>query len=806
MSSFRKRLLVLIIGLVVVTQTVTLAAVLASTAHNVEARAAEQLRSGSSFVQQLIRFRGSQLANGVAVLATDFGFREAVASGDVPTILSAARNNAQRIGADIVLLLDTRGALVTSTAPEVIDNHTSLASLLRNAQGRHDQPSFMMFGERSYQLFLAPVRTPETIAWIAMGFVVDDVLAQRIHDLAGAQVVLVSHGPDNATHVASTLPSAKQSASTFLPAGRQTDGPGFSAKDSDEPNVVKLAGTLYLGFSQRLEAHGDPVDVTLLKPMSEVLTPYQDVRDALLAIDGIALVLAAVIGTLLGRSATRPIGDLVLAAQRIQQGQYETAVEVSGGDEFRSLAATFNAMQRNIAERESDIKHHLYHDSLTGLPNRAKAENQLEQLLSGSKRPSSFTLILIDLRNVHDINASLGHHVGDDVLREAARRLRQNAHTADTVARLGETQFLIIALDCRGERAPLYAEQLTGVVRTGFHLSGISLDLHVACGVCVYPDHGESAATLLRRAQIALEDSTEARSRVAVYRTGSDEDHRRRLTLITDLRTAIDRDGLSLVYQPKVTMATRSVKSLEALVRWTHPQLGPISPGEFVPLAEATGGSRRLTSWVLKAAIGQMGQWREAGLEVDVAVNLSAPDILDPDLGDEILYLLRSRRVEPTALLLEITESAVMRDPHLAARNMQLLRVAGVRFAIDDFGTGHSSLSQLNMLPVDELKIDRSFISHARLGSDAATIVTSTIELGHRMSLDVVAEGVEEPEAWNLLRQLGCDFAQGFLISRPLAPKDVPAFVVQANQLLPASDSTVLQIRALDQLTARFRG
>jgi diguanylate cyclase (GGDEF)-like protein len=800
MSSFRKRLLVLIIGLVVVTQTVTLAAVLASTAHNVEARAREQLRSGSSFVQQLIRFRGSQLANGVAVLATDFGFREAVASGDVPTILSAARNNAQRIGADIVLLLDTHGALVTSTAPEVIDSHTSLASLLRNAQGRHDQPSFMMFGERSYQLFLAPVRTPETIAWVAMGFVVDDALAQRIRDLAGAQVVLASHGPDNALHVASTLPSAKQNAtSAFLPAG-------FSETDSSEPNIVKLAGTKYLGFSQRLEAHGDPIDVTLLKPMSEVLTPYQDVRDALLAIDGIALVLAAVIGTLLGRSAARPIGDLVLAARRIQQGQYETAVEVSGGDEFRSLAATFNAMQRNIAERESDIKHHLYHDSLTGLPNRAKAENQLEQLLSGPQRPASFTLILIDLRNVHDINASLGHHVGDDVLREAARRLRQNAHTADTVARLGETQFVIVALDCRGERAPLYAEQLTGVVRAGFHLSGISLDLHVACGVCVYPDHGDNAATLLRRAQIALEDSTEARTRVAVYRTGSDEDHRRRLTLITDLRSAIDRDGLSLVYQPKVTMATRSVKSLEALVRWTHPQLGPITPGEFVPLAEATGGSRRLTSWVLKAAIGQMGQWREAGLEVHVAVNLSAPDILDPDLGDEILYLLRSRRVEPTSLLLEITESAVMRDPHLAARNMQLLRVAGVRFAIDDFGTGHSSLSQLNMLPVDELKIDRSFISHARLGSDAATIVTSTIELGHRMNLDVVAEGVEEPEAWNLLRQLGCDFAQGFLISRPLAPKDVPAFVVQANQLLPASDSTVLQIRALDQLTARFRG
>jgi len=186
---------------------------------------------------------------------------------------------------------------------------------------------------------------------------------------------------------------------------------------------------------------------------------------------------------------------------------------------------------------------------------------------------------------------------------------------------------------------------------------------------------------------------------------------------------------------------------------------------------------------------------------MQLAVNLSAPDILDPTLGDEILALLRLHSVHPTSLLLEITESAVMRDPHLAVRHMQLLQIAGVRFAIDDFGTGHSSLSQLSVLPVDELKIDRSFISQADPG--AVTIVTSTIELGHSMGLKVVAEGVEDPAAWNLLRRLGCDFAQGYLISPPLAAADVPAFVHQANQLLPDSDSTVRQIRALDQLAGR---
>jgi diguanylate cyclase (GGDEF)-like protein len=798
MDSFRRRLLVLIIGLVIVTQTVTLAAVLASTARTVEARAAEQLRSGGSFVAQLIRFRAGQLASGVAVLAGDFGFREAVASGDAPTILSAATNNAQRIGADIVLVLDTRGRVLASTAPEGRDGGISLERLLEESRGAPDRPNFMVFGRRSYQIFLAPVRTPETIAWVAMGFAVDDSLAQKMRGLVGSQVTLVSRGQDGTAHVASTLPTEQRTMASSMSTVPAATGTG-------EPRVVQLGATDYLSFGQPLDSRGDSLEVILLKPMHEVLAPYRDVRDALLLIDGIALALAAVVGSLLGRSAARPIGELVRAAKRIQAGRYDTVVEVSGGDEFRNLAATFNAMQKNIAERETDITHHAYHDSLTGLPNRALAESRLEELLRGTEREAPVGLFLIDMCNVREINASLGHHVGDDVVREASRRLRQNAPPTDILARIGETQFLVIGRNCSAERAPLYADQLAGVIRAGFHLSGMSLDLHVACGVCLYPDHGNTADQLLRRVQIALEDAIDARTRVAVYRPGRDEEHRRRLTLITDLRGAVDRNTLTLMYQPKVTMATRSVRSLEALVRWTHPQLGPVSPAEFVPLAESTGGSRRLTSWVLAAAIRQMGEWRREGLDVELAVNLSAPDILDPELGDEILRTLRAHQVESSSLLLEITESAVMRDPQLAARNMQLLRIAGVRFAIDDFGTGHSSLSQLSLLPVDELKIDRSFITHSRLGGDAATIVTSTIELGHSMGLNVVAEGVEEPEAWNLLRRLGCDFAQGYLISPPLPAADVPPFVRQANQLLPASDSTVLQIRALDQLAGRPR-
>ena len=787
MGSFRNRLLVLIIGLVIVTQTVTLAAVLISTRQTVEVRAAEELRSGGTLAEHLIGFRAGQLANGVAVLAADFGFREAVASGHTPTILSAARNHAQRIGADLVLVLDTHGRVLASTAAAAADAEGSLAGLLEDAGGSREQPNFRVFGAHSYQFFLAPVRTPETIAWVAMGFVADQALAARIRDLVGSEVAIVTHGAAGLTRVAATLPLG---AATAFPAA------------SDLPHINRLGAADFLSFARRLDVRGDSVDVILLKPLEDVLAPYRELRDAMLLIDGVALLLAAVIGAVLGRSATRPIGELVVAAQRIERGQYGTAVDVAGGgQEFRSLAATFNAMQSNIAAREADITYHAYHDPLTSLPNRALAKRTLESLISGGAREPGAALILIELRNVRDINASLGLQVGDEVLREAARRLQQNIAATETVARLGEMQFLVIAPGCSAERAPLYADQLAAVIRGGFHLAGVSLDLRLACGVCLFPAHGASADELLQRVQVALEDADESRTRVALYRPGQDQEHRRRLALVTDLRRAIDQDQLSLVYQPKVAMASRSVRSLEALVRWTHPELGAVSPAEFVPLAESTGGSRALTNWVLGAAIRQMGDWRRQGLELDLAVNLSAPDILDPDLSDEILRLLRRCQVDSTSLLLEITESAVMRDPQMAVRNMQWLRIAGIRFAIDDFGTGHSSLSQLSVLPVDELKIDRSFMSPADPG--AVTIVTSTIELGHSMGLKVVAEGVEDAAAWNLLRRLGCDFAQGYLISPPLAPAQVPAFVRQANQVLPDSDSTVRQIRALDQLAGR---
>ncbi len=439
------------------------------------------------------------------------------------------------------------------------------------------------------------------------------------------------------------------------------------------------------------------------------------------------------------------------------------------------LLAKLRANSRQLEARLRDVA---YQDPLTALPNRAFAEDHIDGLLSATST-GQFALVILELRNVREINAALGHPVGDEALREVARRLRQNTDPEDLVARLTATQFLIILHSCSAERAALLARQLVGVIHTGLHLPDVSLDIQIQAGFSQHPDHGDSSRDLMRRAQIALEDSLGTRMPVSVYRAGRDEEQRRRLQLAAGLRPAIEGDALRLVFQPELSLISGAITQLEALVRWRHPLLGDLSPAEFVPIAEHTGSSRLLTSWALSRAIRQMAQWRATGMDINVAVNLSAPDIMDPQLVEEIQACLHKHAVQPSRLVLEITESAVMRDPALAARHMHLLKLAGIRFAIDDFGTGHSSLAQLSRLPLDQLKIDRAFITHAHERPADATIVKSTIELAHSMGLSVVAEGVENERAVRLLRAMGCDLLQGEYISKPLGPSEVQEFVAR---------------------------
>src|SRR5580704_7330920 len=357
MGSFRNRLLAVIIGLVCVTQTVTLIAVLARTEHSVQERAATELVAGSAFVQQLVRFRATQLASGVAVLAADFGFREAVASGDGPTMLSAAQNDAQRIGADLMVLIDNHGHVLASTAPVP---ETAVQRLMSAADTAGDSPHVLVLGGRAYEFFLAPVRAPEVIGWVAMGFGIDDALARRMSELAGTAISFVSRDQTGVTHVATTLDGASRTALVAL---------HDPARHQAAAWRLRLGGEEYLTVTRSLAVSPDTVDVWVHQPMYEVLAPYRDLRDAMLLIGTVALLLAAGIGMMAGRSASRPIAELVLAARRIEEGRYGSPVVPRGAKDFRTLATTFNTMQEGIAEREARITQLAYHDTLTGLPN-----------------------------------------------------------------------------------------------------------------------------------------------------------------------------------------------------------------------------------------------------------------------------------------------------------------------------------------------------------------------------------------------------------------------------------------------------
>ena len=356
------------------------------------------------------------------------------------------------------------------------------------------------------------------------------------------------------------------------------------------------------------------------------------------------------------------------------------------------------------------------------------------------------------------------------------KRLRLAVRPDDLVARLGGDEFMVVMGEVEREHAPRRARGLLAQLREPLDLPSTRINLDCSIGLVLSPDHGDDAQTLLRRADIALYDAKQARSGVAVYQPGRDEVHLRQLALMGDLRESVTRGQLSLRFQPKVDLASRQVHHVEALLRWQHPTLGAVPPDEFIPLAERSGFVHELTRFVLEQALRQNAAWRAEGLDLGVAINLSAMDLMDADLPDFIHDCQRRHRVPPAKIILEVTEGALMRDVDYAVRMLHRLRAGGIRLSIDDFGTGYSSLAQLKRMPVDELKIDKSFVMQMTEGSDDAVIVRSTIELGHNMGLSVIAEGVESDSSLALLRQYRCDMVQGYLFSKPLAAGDLVAW------------------------------
>jgi len=427
---------------------------------------------------------------------------------------------------------------------------------------------------------------------------------------------------------------------------------------------------------------------------------------------------------------------------------------------------------RDITDRkraEEELHRQALHDALTGLPNRTLLGDRLGHALTAARRARTpLALFLLDLDRFKEVNDTLGHDAGDALLQEVSQRIQGALRASDTVARLGGDEFAVLLPDADVESAVGAARKLLAALGEPVMLRDQGVVAGGSIGIALYPDHGEDAATLLRRADVAMYAAKRAGVGYALYTPDHDQHTPGRLALIGALHGAIARDELRLHYQPTVDVADGRVRMVEALVRWQHPERGLLPPDDFIPLAEQTGLIVPLTRWVLDTTARQLRAWADAGLDLGAAVNLSARVLHDPDLPDAIAALLATHAVPATRLRVELTESAVMAHPAGALDVLTRLSGLGVRIAIDDFGTGYSSLAYLKRLPVDEIKIDKSFVTHMTTDNEDAMIVASTIGLGHSLGLRFVAEGVESRGTWQALEALGCDGAQGYYFSHAL--------------------------------------
>jgi diguanylate cyclase (GGDEF)-like protein len=415
-------------------------------------------------------------------------------------------------------------------------------------------------------------------------------------------------------------------------------------------------------------------------------------------------------------------------------------------------------------------QHQALHDALTGLPNRELFRDRIDQAVSRSRRDGDAAVVMImDLDHFKEINDTLGHHMGDLLLQEVSRRLRVALRDSDTVARLGGDEFGVLLPRAKTtEDATIVAQTLLAHLREPFVLEGMRLEIDASIGIALHPMHGEDNETLQQRADIAMYSAKQSGRGFALFEPELDRHSPRRLALAGGMRHAINEGQIQLYYQPKADLRTGRIMGVEALARWDHPEFGIVGPSEFVPIAEQTGLITPLTSFVLDAAIRQVRTWKDSGLELSAAVNLSARSFLDTQLAVEIPRLLARWDVGAELLELEITESMLMTDPARAEATLARLSQIGLTLSVDDFGTGYSSLANLKRLPVDVIKIDKSFVMEMAVDASDAAIVRSTIDLAHNLGLKVVAEGVESEDAWRQLETLGCDFAQGYYLSRPL--------------------------------------
>jgi len=724
----------------------------------------EDLVAGALVFDRVLDQETQRLVQGARLMSSDYTFREVIASGDRDTIASVLAKYGRRIDASLMMIVALDGKVMGDTLKLATGRPFAFPELIVEAEASGKATAMVLINGQLYHLVVLPVLAPTPIAWMAIGFIVDDALTQDLRRLTRLDVSFFTRqANDHWLLQASTL--AREHRSSLL---GDLAADRFARQDAD--GNAEYGGEAVTRVIALPARGGDRVLAVLQEPVSSALEPFRRLQRLLTFISLAGVLVSIFASVAIARGIARPVRELASVARRIAGGDYSMTPTPSGVVEIGDLGAAFRTMQEGIASRESRIMDLAYCDPLTRLPNRALCNDRLDQAIASAERNGArLAVLLMDLDHFKYVNDTLGHGIGDRILCAVTARLEDVLERrTDTLARLGGDEFAVLLPGDDAAAAERVAKAIQHVLEMPVIPEGHHLAVRASIGIAVYPEHGAERSVLLRHADVAMYAAKRNKLGYAVWNDDYDSYSRERLVVTNDLRRAVDQDEFRLVYQPKIALIADGEHYAEALVRWQHPMRGLIPPTEFIPFAEQTGHIRAITQWVLGRVVAQCAQWRRDGLPINVSINLSAHDLMDPELTDHFAALLDRHGCSAKCITLEITESALLEDPEHGIRSLERLSALGCRLAIDDYGTGYSSLAYLRRLPVHELKLDKSLVIGMMSDTSDALIVRSTIELAHNLGLSVTAEGVEDEATLEGLRALGCDVVQGFLLSRPL--------------------------------------
>lgn len=752
-NSLRARILALYLVTICVVALLTLyVAQDAAFLHSREQLAAQHL-SASRVIADRLETRATLLHDGLEDAAANFSVKQLVASADEDpgSLVAALENYRQRLGGDFFAVFASDGRLIVSSIPL---SGTTISPEEFAGEGL----TWVDISQDHFLLKAVAMRfvqsSPRVNAWLAMGQLSNSLIDERLSAMTGMEVTLLS-ATDDGTVWGSTLESTRAGA-----VSEAMRGGTLGINDLDVAAERMVVGV------HELDSTPSVLTVSS-QPRSTAYVSYESLLSRLAVLLLLAAVFAAIVALRLSASITQPISTLVLAANRISRGEDALELPPKGTREVNVLTESIVDMQKGIRERESEINRLAYFDPLTGLPNRNQFENHVDKTLTEGDA-DSLIVALMDVDHFKEINDTVGHAAGDRLLEVISQRIRGWAQPGDFVARMGGDEFAVVSSRFRPHRSELFGEELASVFDRPFSVEGLQLDVNISIGLATFPDHGDSAQPLLRRADIAMYSCKGSTASIRVFSEELDKHSVQRLSLMSELKEALADGQLSLHYQPKLSLRTGKVQCVESLIRWEHPEFGFIQPDEFIGLAEQTGSIRIVTHWALKSALEQQAAWKAQGLRLGVAVNISALDLSDMSLPAYVGELQTRLELAPEDLTLEITESVVMEEPETAMLALKNLRRMGVQLSIDDFGTGFSSMAQLRSMPVNELKIDKTFVLNLSSSRDDQTMVRTVLSLAENLGLSTVAEGVEDVDAMNILREMGCGKLQGYYLSKPL--------------------------------------